>query len=239
MVSTPSDGRPYRLQAGAYAWSSSTVFWEGCGLSRSHEGCGGGPCSVRCRNIIGAVVFPIMICLASFRKLCPLQPHFNWHVSMFIFPHLQHFHPGFFISTLCFEGVCGSSLKWFSFRHRNPCFLFHTDPDVNVRGCNERLVRAAIQTWIKSGILFICFASCLILGDADNQQGRGVKCIINYWEGATSLLELILMLPLPLWVMWGVKYFSGDRGAAPQHSFAYQTNSRARWRCQPRRLCYM
>lgn len=86
---------------------------------------------------------------------------------------------------------------------------------------------------------FICFASCLILGNADNQQGRGVKCIINYWEGATSLLELILMLLLPLWVMWGVKYFSRDRGAAPQHSFAYQINSRAWWRCQPRQLCYM
>lgn len=86
---------------------------------------------------------------------------------------------------------------------------------------------------------FICFASCLILGNADNQQGRGVKCIINYWEGATSLLELILMLLLPLWVMWGVKYFSRDRGAAPQHSFAYQINSNAWWRCQPRQLCYM
>lgn len=85
---------------------------------------------------------------------------------------------------------------------------------------------------------FICFASCLILGNADNQQGRGVKCIINYWEGATSLLELILMLLLPLWVMWGVKYFSGERGAAPQHSFAYQINSRARWRCQPRQPRY-
>lgn len=86
---------------------------------------------------------------------------------------------------------------------------------------------------------FICFASCLILGNADNQQGRGVKCIINYWEGATSLLELILMLLLPLWVMWGVKYFSKDRGAAPQHSFAYQINGRAWWHCQPRQLCYM
>lgn len=86
---------------------------------------------------------------------------------------------------------------------------------------------------------FICFASCLILGNADNQQGRGVKCIINYWEGATSLLELILMLLLPLWVMWRVKYFSRDRGAAPQHSFAYQINSSAWWRCQPRQLCYM
>lgn len=86
---------------------------------------------------------------------------------------------------------------------------------------------------------FICFASCLILGNADNQQGRGVKCIINYWEGATSFLELILMLLLPLWVMWGVKYFSKDRGAAPQHSFAYQINSRARWHCQTRQLCYM
>lgn len=86
---------------------------------------------------------------------------------------------------------------------------------------------------------FICFASCLIPSNADNQQGRGVKCIINYWEGATSLLELILMLLLPLWVMWGVKYFSRDRGAAPQHSFAYQINSRAWWRCQPRQLCYM
>lgn len=85
---------------------------------------------------------------------------------------------------------------------------------------------------------FICFASCLILGNADNQQGRGVKCIINYWEGATSLLELILMLLLPLWVIWGVKYFSRDRGAAPQHSFAYQINSRAWWRCQPRQLRY-
>lgn len=86
---------------------------------------------------------------------------------------------------------------------------------------------------------FICFASCLILGNADNQQGRGVKCIINYWEGATSLLELILMLLLPLWVMWGGKYFSEDRGAAPQRSFAYQINSRAPRLCQPRRLCCM
>lgn len=86
---------------------------------------------------------------------------------------------------------------------------------------------------------FICFSSCLILGNADNQQGRGVKCIINYWEGATSLLELILMLLLPLWVMWGVKYFSEDRGAAPQRSFAYQINSRAPRLCQPRRLCCM
>lgn len=85
---------------------------------------------------------------------------------------------------------------------------------------------------------FICFASCLILGNADNQQGRGVKCIINYWEGAISLLELILTLLLPLWVMWGVKYFSGERGAAPQHSFAYQINSRAGWRCQPRQPWY-
>ena len=84
----------------------------------------------------------------------------------------------------------------------------------------------------------ICFALCLIFGNADNQQGIGVKCIINYWEGATSLLELILMLLLPLWVMWGVKYFSRDRGAAPQHSFAYQINSSAWWQCQPRQLCY-
>lgn len=85
---------------------------------------------------------------------------------------------------------------------------------------------------------FICFASCLILGNADNQQGRGVKCIINYRNGATSLLELILMLLLPLWVMWGVKYFSRDCGAAPQHSFAYQINSRAWLRCQLRQLWY-
>lgn len=35
------------------------------------------------------------------------------------------------------------------------------------------------------------------------------------------------LLLLPLWVMWGVKHFSKDRGAAPRRSFAYQINSGA------------
>lgn len=124
----------------------------------------------------------------------------------------------------------------FPLPYRNPCFCSTQAPDVNERERNERLVLSEVLNQNKKWHFSFCFASCLILGNADNQQGRGVKCIMNYWEGATSLLELILMpLLLPLWVMWGVKYFSGNRGA-PQNPFAYQINSRARRRCQPRQL---
>lgn len=50
--------------------------------------------------------------------------------------------------------------------------------------CNKRLVPLKVGKQNKKWHFLFCFSVRLILGNADNQEGRGVKCIINYQEGS-------------------------------------------------------